>query len=238
MHFGYKHELMINIAPESIVLDILHKFLRVTDVLTDLLLDAIFTSSGFYEKTEFNSDTYLNLASLSSILQMCKLKTFTPKSTQEDIRKLFNSFQGPQKRILFEKLTTEANMNELFDKIYKINEVTKLWKCYWSIFNLLRSRFNYPNGEHIRSESKKFLDIFVSIYLKSKITPYIHLLCHHMADLYEQYGPLNYFSAQGLEKLNDLTTIQFNRSTNKHKDFARQLLEQDFRIDEYESDIV
>jgi len=78
------------------------------------------------------------------------------------------------------------------------------------------------------------LDLFLSIYQTSKVPPYIHLLCFHIPDLYEKYGPLNYFSGQGLEKLNDLTATQLFRCTNKKKEFIKQQLERDYRMLDYE----
>jgi len=53
-HLGYKNDNMLDISPERIVLDILHKFLRVTDVLVDLLLDEIFRSDKFFTNTSFH----------------------------------------------------------------------------------------------------------------------------------------------------------------------------------------
>ncbi len=61
------------------------------------------------------------------------------------------------------------------------------------------------------------------------------MLSFHVPELYEKYGPLNYFSGQGLEKLNDLTTVQFFRNTNKKETFLKQLLEKAFRLCEYET---
>lgn len=99
---------------------------------------------------------------------------------------------------------TDLNMAEMFDNVYK--EVSKLWKTYWSIFKILRSEFIYLNGDHIRKETKKFLEISLSVNQPNKVTSYVHVLFFHKADFYDDYGPLNYFANQGLEKLNDLST--------------------------------
>jgi hypothetical protein len=48
----------------------------------------------------------------------------------------------------------------------------------------------------------------------------------------EKFGNINYFSAQGLEKLNDLTTNEFFLATNKAKKdnlFIMQILQRDLR---------
>jgi len=48
--------------------------------------------------------------------------------------------------------------------------------------------------------------------------------------MHKKYGHLNYFSAQGLEKLNDFSTSDFFRSTNKNKEFIKQILNKDYRM--------
>jgi len=139
---------------------------------------------------------------------------------------------GPKNRILFEIITTN-NCISKFQHLYKKIEISRLWACCWSIFKILRSEKNYTL-HFVRTKCKEFLDLFLSVYQTSKITPYIHILCFHIPDLYEKYGCLNYFSGQGLEKLNDITTSQFFRATNKKGDFIKQLLERDHRMLDYE----
>lgn len=233
LHLGYKRNKMIDISTDSIVIDILHEFLRVTDVLVDLLLDELFRLDKFLSTTKYDPKFHLNIASIAKFLQLSKLKKLKPGLNMDEIRAHFKRFTGVQKRIIFERMNQET-MTDLFKAVYKITEVEKLWKTYWDIFHLLRSEYIYKNGDHIRKKSKEFLKIFTSIYNPNKVTPYIHILCHHMGDLYDKYGPLNYFSAQGLEKLNDMTTKQFFSCTNKHRTYPKQILERDYRVAEYE----
>jgi hypothetical protein len=82
----------------------------------------------------------------------------------------------------------------------------------------------------VKNKTTEFLKKFTEIYHTSKITPYIHFLSFHLHEQYEKYGNLDYFSAQGLEKLNDFSTYQFFSSTKKNKNFIKQMLEKDFRI--------
>jgi hypothetical protein len=50
-----------------------------------------------------------------------------------------------------------------------------------------------------------------------------------MPDMHKKYGNLSYFSAQGLEKLNDFSTVDFFRSTNKKENYIEQILNKDYR---------
>jgi hypothetical protein len=45
------------------------------------------------------------------------------------------------------------------------------------------------------------------------------------------HGNINLFSMQGLEKLNDSSTISFYSSTNKHEDFITQLMNKRNRLE-------
>ena len=140
---------------------------------------------------------------------------------------------GPKKRIFFEIITSRNYISQLFNGLYKKTEVSRLWTCYWKIFKVLRSEKNYT-VYFIQTVCKEFLELFLSIYQTSKVTPYIHMMVFHIPELYEKYGPLNYFSGQGLEKLNDVTTSQFFRGTNKRENFIKQMLERDQRMFDFE----
>ena len=69
-----------------IVIDILHEFLRVTDVLVDLLLDGIFRSDEMFTNTLFNPSMHTNLSSFSNFITAhCHLKTFEIGDKTENI---------------------------------------------------------------------------------------------------------------------------------------------------------
>jgi hypothetical protein len=119
-HLGYKHDSLIDISPESIVIDTLHKFLRVTYVLVDLLLDGIFRSDEMFTNILFNPSMHTNLSSFSNFITAhCHLKTFEMGDKTENIRNLFKSIMGTQKRVLFERKNTNNNICKLFKHLYK-----------------------------------------------------------------------------------------------------------------------
>ena len=65
----------------------------------------------------------------------------------------------------------------------------------------------------------------------------MHALAMHVSEFIHLYGNLVAFTQQGLEKLNDITTKQFQRSTN-HRDISslKQILEKRNRIELLEDD--
>lgn len=52
------------------------------------------------------------------------------------------------------------------------------------------------------------------VYQSKNVTPYIHILAKHIPDFIQRYKNISQFTQQGLEKLNDQTTLDFARSTN------------------------
>ncbi len=60
----------------------------------------------------------------------------------EQIRNYFK-MMGPEIKILFDLITSKNYIGELFSRLSKKIEVSKLWSCYWKIYNILRSDKNY-----------------------------------------------------------------------------------------------
>lgn len=63
--------------------------------------------------------------------------------------------------------------------------------------------------------TQQWMELFQKIYITIHITPYIHAFVSHLHQFQRLYGDINMFNLQGLEKLNDETTEQFYRATNK-----------------------
>ena len=84
----------------------------------------------------------------------------------------------------------------------------------------------------ISTNTKAWVNDFKSIYQAKDVTPYIHSFANHVAELKKLYGSISTFNQQGLEKLNDVTTKQFQRSTNHYDIQAlQQILEKRNRIE-------
>ena len=62
----------------------------------------------------------------------------------------------------------------------------------------------------------------------------MHALAMHIPEFLKTYGNLVQFTQQGMEKLNDQTTIDFARSTNhnfRNLDALKQLMEKQNRVE-------
>ncbi len=133
---------------------------------------------------------------------------------------------GSSLRNIFKK-NSEINISSILGTEFE--KPSQLWLKFWEIDILLRSNQDYT-PEFLENRTKEFHHLFTTTYHLSKMTPYLHFFCFHLHDSYNNVGNLEYFSSQGLEKLNDLSTYQFFGGTNKHKNFIKQILEKDFRM--------
>ena len=78
-------------------------------------------------------------------------------------------------------------------------------------------RKDEKNAAEIRNRTRQFMELFFSCYERSVVTPYLHIFAAHLHEFKEINNTINNFNLQGLEKLNDLTTMQFFKATNKRK---------------------
>lgn len=84
---------------------------------------------------------------------------------------------------------------------------------------------------------KKWVRLFISAYQSKDVTPYMHAFAMHVSEFLHLQGNIVMFTQQGLEKLNDVNTVHFQRSSNHREHEAlKQLLEKRNRIEELEID--
>jgi len=205
----------------------------VTDKLMELFMNELITRDNIYTSTKYSPEIHKNIKTFSDFCEnKCKLYPIQSGVGHKELMEYATGWMGPKKRLFFVNITTESvNLETLFPDIRNIDKINYLWNLFWEIDDkILRSKDTIHSTELVKQKTTEFLNKFTEIYHTSKITPYIHFLSFHLHEQYEKYGNLNYFSAQGLEKLNDFSTYQFFSSTNKNKNFIKQMLEKDFRI--------
>ena len=84
-------------------------------------------------------------------------------------------------------------------------------------------------------KAKAWVTSFTDIYLAKDVTPYMHALAMHIGEFIHLHGSVVKFTQQGLEKLNDVTTKQFQRATNHQESQSlRQVIEKRLRIETLE----
>ncbi len=202
-HLGYKHRPILTDLPvDMFVMDLLHKFLRMSDLLFDLLIEALakldnFTTSG---KSRFDERKHPNLKILKDfIVEKCKYNIIQPKMEMAALKSGFKSLMGPRRRRIFENLTTDStNIQTLFGaSLNRSEEISRLWRDYWKLDQYLRAEHTEEKAVVLHRMTSRFMDDFVGLYGREKITPYLHALTHHLPEMYDKHGDLNFFTTQG-----------------------------------------
>ena len=104
---------------------------------------------------------------------------------------------------------------ELFPELQNVEAIENLWNDFVQLESILHSESVTP--EEARSfglDAKQWVFKFTSIYQLKNCTPYMHILSMHVPEFLLRYKNLVYFTQQGMEKLNDETTVDFAKSTN------------------------
>lgn len=136
---------------------------------------------------------------------------------------------GPEKLTVFRKIS----IPDLLPGFTKADKIQQLWVKFYQIHvSLHKDKFSEAEICDIEQRSKDWVRSFTSVYHTRHVTPYMHALAMHVPEFLRKYGSLTQFTQQGMEKLNDCTTIAYARSTNhKGSEALKQLLEKRNRVE-------
>ncbi len=171
---------------------------------------------------------------------------------QKDKKIEFRSLNGHEKLRIFQKI----NLKALLPDLDNIEDIHRLWSSFFDIYESIR-RGNYDDKEAKADEIKKsthdWFNLFIETYQDETITPYIHSFVEHLHELIRIHGDISLFTMQGkyfshlnlnfypflhthikkgLEKLNDMTTNDYFKATNKSENFLEQLLNKRNRMEQ------
>jgi len=96
----------------------------------------------------------------------------------------------------------------------KVTDLQELWSEFFSIISDINKEAS--NANDISAKTKAWVTKFTTVYQAKDVTPYIHAFSMYVGECIQLYSNIAAFNQQGLEKLNDATTKQYQRSTNHH----------------------
>ena len=227
--------LFPTIPISHVVIDNLHLFLRITDTLMNLLiLEARRLDAIEKEKLkEFNRDKFTHCARLENSLADAGISGFHFYIGRESKSLKWPTLSGPQKHKLYPNINISHILEEMQDA--KAQKVQYLWDEFYVLVCKLSSKegqFSTSEVQTYREKVNKWFTTFCEVYQKQHVTPYIHVFVAHVPDLLARFGSISQFTQQGLEKLNDMTTKSYFRSTNHRKVYAlAQLMHKQNRVE-------
>jgi len=213
---GHQKMPLFNMIPlDHWLIDELHVMLRITDRLWKLVLD---------ELREI--DLFDDLSRNVIVKEMCRIKVkFQFWKDKETGIWGHSSLMGEDKM----KVLRKFNLELLFSPS-RATKIRKLWDKFSDLYDDLRNNDTDPND--FEKSAKEWLALFLlpsrgnwligeeiisGLYLPSEITPYIHVLVHHVADMMRKHRNwgLKSFSCSAVEKKNHQQVSYFFRKTLK-----------------------
>ena len=216
---------------DRVIIDTLHLFLRVSDVLINLLIRDLRILDGIEKATSKLPDKAKdkNMKTYEEFLNgPCKIRF---KWYLDDSNKFaYRDLTGPEKHRLFNKI----NIPRLFPDLQEKVKLQNVWKTFYELINKLTDA-DSSDAVTFDSSVKSWVRDFLTIYQNKDVTPYMHAFAMHVPQFLSLHGNITIFTQQGLEKLNDLTTKYFQRSSNhREMESLKQILEKHNRIEALE----
>ena len=215
LKYGCIHEpIFPSIPVDRVIPDILHLFLRISDILINMLILELRRMDGIEKlKTkEFKQSTVKNLNTYITYLNInCKICFHMYVDKDSNVLK-WRDLTGPEKLKLFASI----KIPELFPNLKNADKVQKLWDNFKAIYKIVWSNKKLDEKElkDFTTKVTAWLTLFISLYQTRHVTPYMHALVAHIPKFLKDIGSLAPYSQQGLEKLNDDITKDYFKSTN------------------------
>ena len=207
---------------ERVVIDNLHLFLRVADNLINLLILDLCRIDGIEKCTQLDRDKATNIREYESFLSAtCKIP-FHFYVCKDSKSLKWRDLTGPEKYKLFLKV----NLPDLFPNLPNASTIQEIWTKFMELNTIIRlETISVEESTTFAAKSKAWLQLYLTVYQTKHVTPYIHALVAHLHEFFQIHGAIVPFTQQGLEKLNDVYTHYYFKSTNHHEfDSLKQLL--------------
>ena len=227
--YGYdKLPFLKDIIPTyRYMIDMLHLFLRISDTLINLLVKDCTLIDKFesWTITRFDVTEFKHLHAFQKFLnEKCKV-SFKFMWLSETKKLTWRDLVGPDKIKLFEAF----DLKEIIPEHDNLESLQKLWDDFFEIITAVK-RVELSHIE-VKQSTEEWLDLFLTIYNKTTVTPYIHAFVAHLHEFVFLYKDINAFNLQGLEKLNDMTTYQYFKGTNKRDNYLMQIMKKRNRME-------
>ncbi|XP_065182417.1 uncharacterized protein LOC135813127 [Sycon ciliatum] len=229
--FGQKAKPLVNLPLEQVVIDELHLMLRITDVLTDnLLQQTMWLDKQAKSKTLAGPHTEMLVTAISACGVSFSVWEKTNADGSGSGRLDFTSLMGPDKKILLQNLPEKLEGSGALNADTE-NDVLLMWTTFNDIYaNLGKEEFTDGEITQLEEKMKTWIKRFCELgftapgFGKKRVTPYIHAMLFHCPDIIRRFGNLKQFTGNGVEKTNDEARRSHMQKSNKWDACADVLL--------------
>lgn len=209
------------------MIDMLHLFLRISDTLFNLLIKdcSLADNLELTNLNKFDLKKYKHMNSLQHFLnEKCGVR-FQFYWIAETKKLTWRDLTGPEKHRLFDKF----NLAEIMPDHERFQDVEKIWFDFYEMLEMVKQV--EIDAVELKERTVEWLKLYLGVYSKTTVTPYMHAFVTHLPEFVHLYKDINAFTCQGLEKLNDMTTGQFFKGTNKLDTALHQVLKKRNRME-------
>ena len=174
--FGCIHPpLFPNIVIDHIIPDILHFYLRITDVLFNLIILDIRRYDAVVKISDSGQPKQKYLDQLEFFINnSCKIPFhFFVNKESKDLN--WKDLMGPEKRVFFSKIL----LPELFPELPNVHAIEELWNDFKQLESLLHLECaSTEEAKKIGTDAKEWVLKFTTIYQSKNVNPiYIYWRC-------------------------------------------------------------
>ena len=226
--FGCRISPIFKFIPiDHCIIDSLHLFLRVSDLLINLLIQDLRRVDGIAKATTLDRNKHCNITAYEKFLNdKCKVH-FSWYTSRESKELQWRDLNGPEKIRLFNNI----DIPQYFPALSNGSALQDIWIEFWRLFREIEKPDIDPL--ELQDDIKNWVKMFLKVYQTKNITPYVHSFAFHVPEFIDKYGCIVQFTQQGLEKLNDVTTQHFLRSSNhRNSEALKQVLEKRNRLEQ------
>ena len=226
----------------NVVIDNLHLFLRVSDVLSNLLLIELKCQDCIDKVTKFSSfdegKYNEHLSKYQDFVSSLKISDFRFYIGQTSKALKCRALTGPEKP----KVMSSISIKDLFPALddattERIQHLRNDFLHLNSVFSKHPEDMTTADVNEFEDKARSWGRDFTNCQGVSNVTPYIHALMNHVPEFFKTYGSIVPFTQQGLEKYNDITTkIHFRSANHQGIQSLTQIMEKQNRL-EYLRDI-
>ena len=193
------------IPMHKVIIDNLHLFLRISDLLINLLILDIRRLDGIEKACSSELGKYQNLNKYIELLKECKIP-FHFYMCKDSKKLKWRDLTGPEKHRLFARI----DLPNAFPTIPHVQKIQCIWEEFRRLNSLLSSEsFTESEIASFTASAKSWRSNFLEVYQSKDVTPYMHAFVCHVPEFLRIHGAIVPFTQQGLEKLNDSLTQFF-----------------------------
>eukprot|EP00731_Ephydatia_muelleri_P017394 Em0010g492a len=216
VHQGSVNRPLTAIPVDHMMIDELHLFLRIFDVMLRNLI----------KMSEPQTQQ------LVAYIRSCGVSFTIWESESSDGKVEWTSLTGEAKKKVLKLLPSKMKDIPLPNAF--LDDVVQLWKDFEVLYNLLSSETPPPNAaDDIHLKAKRWIQLFLRIksdgHQKKFVTPYFHVMVYHVPDAIRQFGNIKQFSCQGVEKHKD--DSKRNYFSSNHWDAPAEIMLAEHRLE-------